>query len=242
MLVIPAIDLKGGRCVRLCQGRMEEETIYSSEPEVVAARWEVAGAEWIHVVDLDGAVAGTPVNSEAIKAIRKAVDIPLQLGGGIRDLKTIEEWLSFGIDRIILGTAATEDPSMIKVACQRYPGCIAVGIDSREGEVMVQGWRARTSRRAVEVAKEMEGHGVAVIIFTDITRDGVGGGINLVQAKEVAQAIRIPVIVSGGVATVDDIRSVKNLAPYGVVGVIIGRALYEETLDLAESIKIATGG
>jgi phosphoribosylformimino-5-aminoimidazole carboxamide ribotide isomerase len=242
MLVIPAIDLKGGRCVRLRQGRMEEETIYPPEPATVAAQWEAAGAEWIHVVDLDGAVAGAPVNAAAIKAIRTAVAIPLQVGGGIRDAKAIEEWLSLGINRVILGTVAVEDPSLVKEACRRYPGRIAVGIDAQEGEVMVQGWRARTPRRAADLAAEMEGYGVAIIIFTDIGRDGVGGGINLAQAKEVAQAIQIPLIVSGGVATLEDIRAVKGLAPYGVVGVITGRALYEGTLDLAEAIEAATGG
>lgn len=228
--------------MRLRQGRMEEETIYPPEPATVAAQWEAAGAEWIHVVDLDGAVAGAPVNAAAIKAIRTAVAIPLQVGGGIRDAKAIEEWLSLGINRVILGTVAVEDPSLVKEACRRYPGRIAVGIDAQEGEVMVQGWRARTPRRAADLAAEMEGYGVAIIIFTDIGRDGVGGGINLAQAKEVAQAIQIPLIVSGGVATLEDIRAVKGLAPYGVVGVITGRALYEGTLDLAEAIEAATGG
>jgi phosphoribosylformimino-5-aminoimidazole carboxamide ribotide isomerase len=241
MLVIPAIDLKGGQCVRLRQGRMEEETIYSAEPAKVAVQWKAAGAEWIHVVDLDGAVAGKPVNIEAIKAIREAVAIPLQLGGGIRDLGAVEGWLSKGIDRLILGTVATEDPLVVKEACRRYPGRIAVGIDSRAGEVMVQGWRSRASRPAIDLAKEMEGYGVAAIIFTDISRDGVGGGINLAQAKEVAQSIKTPLIVSGGVATLADIRAVRELVPYGVVGVITGRALYEGTLDLAEAIRAARG-
>lgn len=242
MLVIPAIDLKEGRCVRLRQGRMADETLYSPEPGKVAARWRAAGAEWIHVVDLDGAVFGAPANKEAVKAIRKTVDIPLQLGGGIRTVGAIEEWLSLGIDRVILGTVAIEKPSVIKEACQRYPGRIAVGIDSRAGEVMVQGWVAGTSRRGVDVAKEMEGYGVAVIIVTDISRDGVGGGINLVQAREVAQAVTTPIIVSGGVATIDDIRAVTPLAPNGVIGVITGRALYEGTLDLAEAIRVAGRG
>lgn len=242
MLVIPAIDLKGGQCVRLRQGRMEEETVYSSEPKKVAARWEGAGAELIHVVDLDGAVAGCPVNVEAVKEIRTAVNIPLQLGGGIRNLGSIEEWLSVGIERVILGTAAAEVPSVIKEACQRYPGRIAVGIDAREGEVMVRGWLSGTSRRAVDLAKEMEGYGVSAIIFTDINRDGIGGGINLVQAKEVAQAVNTPLIVSGGVGTLEDIRAVKALVPSGVMGVITGRALYEGALDLAEAIRVAKGG
>jgi phosphoribosylformimino-5-aminoimidazole carboxamide ribotide isomerase len=242
MLVIPAIDLKGGRCVRLRQGRMEEETVYSPAPAKVAAQWKGAGAEWIHVVDLDGAVAGCPINVEAVKEIRAAVDIPLQLGGGIRDLGGIEEWLAVGIERVILGTAAAEDPSVIKEACQRYPGRIAVGIDAREGEVMIRGWLTGTSRRAVDLAKEMEGYGVSVIIFTDISRDGVGGGINLVQAKEVAQAVNIPLIVSGGVGTLEDIKAVKELAPLGVEGVITGRALYEGAVDLAEAIRVAKGG
>jgi phosphoribosylformimino-5-aminoimidazole carboxamide ribotide isomerase len=227
--------------VRLRQGRMEEETIYSSEPGEMAARWQGAGAEWIHVVDLDGAVAGASVNVEAIKEIREAVDVPLQLGGGIRDLDAVEQWFSLGIDRVILGTAAIEDPSVVTEACQRYPGQIAVGVDAHEGEVRVRGWCAGTARRAVDLAQEMEGYGVAVIIITDIGRDGVGGGINLAQAEAVAQAIKTPLIVSGGVETLADIRAVKELTPYGVIGVITGRALYEETLDLAEAIQVAQG-
>lgn len=242
MFVIPAIDLKGGRCVRLRQGRMEEETIYAAEPAKVAAQWQAAGAEWIHVVDLDGAVTGRPMNSEAVAAIQKAVTIPLQLGGGIRDLQTIATWLSAGIDRVVLGTVAIQDPTVIKEACRRYPGRIAVGIDSQAGEVMVQGWRAPSSRTIVDLAKEMEGYGVAVIIFTDISRDGVGGGINLTQAKELAQAIKTPLIVSGGIATLADIKAVNALAPHGVIGIITGRALYEGTLDLAEAIQAAQGG
>lgn len=221
---------------------MEEETVYSPEPKKVAAQWKDAGAEWIHVVDLDGALAGSPVNVEAVKEIREMIDIPLQLGGGIRDLVAIEEWLSVGIERVILGTAAAEDPSVIKEGCQRYPGRIAVGIDAHEGEVMVRGWLSGTSRRAVDLAKEMEGYGVSVIIFTDISRDGIGGGINLVQAKEVAQAISTPLIVSGGVGTLEDITAVKSLVPSGVIGVITGRALYEGTVDLAEAIRVAKRG
>ena len=220
---------------------MEEETVYSSEPKKMAARWEGAGAELIHVVDLDGAVAGCSVNVEAVKEIRAAVDIPLQLGGGIRDLGGIEEWLSVGIERVIMGTAAAEAPSVIKEACQRYPGQIAVGIDAREGEVMVRGWLSGTSRRAVDLAQEMEGYGVSAIIFTDISRDGVGGGINLVQAQEVAKAVNTPLIVSGGVATLEDIKAVKELTSFGVEGVITGRALYEGTVDLAEAIRVAKG-
>jgi phosphoribosylformimino-5-aminoimidazole carboxamide ribotide isomerase len=238
MFVIPAIDLKGGYCVRLRQGRMEEATIYSADPAATAARWQAAGAAWMHVVDLDGAVTGTPVNVEAVQAIRQAVTIPLQLGGGIRDLAAIEGWLSVGIERVILGTAAAKTPEVIAEACRRYPGRIAVGIDSREGSVMVKGWLAQSARTAVDLAKEMEGYGVAVIILTDINRDGVGGGINLVQARGVAAAISTPLIVSGGVATLADIQAVKALAP-GVIGVITGRALYEGTLDLAEAIKAA---
>jgi phosphoribosylformimino-5-aminoimidazole carboxamide ribotide isomerase len=221
---------------------MEQETVYSPEPGKVAAQWRAAGAEWIHVVDLDGAVTGTPVNVEAVREIRGAVDIPLQLGGGIRDLGAIEAWLSVGIERVILGTAAAEDPSVVKEACRRYPDRIAVGIDAREGEVMVRGWLSETSRRAVDLVREMESYGVAVIIFTDISRDGMGGGINLVQTKEVAQAVKTPLIVSGGVGALEDIRAVKALVPHGVVGVITGRALYEGTVDLAEAIRVAKGG
>jgi phosphoribosylformimino-5-aminoimidazole carboxamide ribotide isomerase len=239
MIVIPAIDLRGGCCVRLRQGRMEEETVYSAEPARMATHWQAAGAEWIHVVDLDGAWSGKPMNIEAVKAIRKAATIPLQLGGGIRDLEAVEGWLTAGIDRVVLGTVAAQDPTVIKEACRRYPGRIAVGIDAQGGKVLVQGWRQRAARRAIDLAKEMEGYGVAVIIFTDISRDGVGGGINLAQAKEVAQAIKTPLIVSGGVSSLADIKEVKALVPYGVIGVITGRALYERTLDLAEAIRVA---
>jgi phosphoribosylformimino-5-aminoimidazole carboxamide ribotide isomerase len=239
MLVIPAIDLKGGHCVRLRQGRMEEATVYSADPAATAAQWQAAGAGWIHVVDLDGAVTGAPVNGEAVQAIRQAVTIPLQLGGGIRDLTAIEHWLSVGIERVVLGTAAVKSPAVIAEACRRYPKRIAVGIDSREGAVMVKGWRAQTARTAVDLAREMEGYGVAVIILTDISRDGVGGGVNLDQAKEVAAAISTPLIVSGGVATLADILAVKALTSFGVIGVITGRALYEGTLDLAAAIKAA---
>jgi phosphoribosylformimino-5-aminoimidazole carboxamide ribotide isomerase len=227
--------------VRLRQGRMEEETVYSSSPAEVAKRWKGAGAEWIHVVDLDGAVAGSPMNVEAVREIRRAVDIPLQLGGGIRDLGGIEEWLAVGIERVILGTAATEDPSVIKEACRRYPGRVAVGIDARGEEVMIRGWLTATSRRTVDLAQEMEGYGVAVIIITDISRDGVGGGTNLVQAQEVARAVNTPLIVSGGIGSLEDIRAVKELSPLGVEGVITGRALYEGAVDLAEAIKVAKG-
>jgi phosphoribosylformimino-5-aminoimidazole carboxamide ribotide isomerase len=239
MLVIPAIDLKGGHCVRLRQGRMEEATVYSADPAATAAQWQAAGAGWIHVVDLDGAVTGAPVNGEAVQAIRQAVTIPLQLGGGIRDLTAIEHWLSVGIERVVLGTAAVKSPAVIAEACRRYPKRIAVGIDSRERAVMVKGWRAQTARTAVDLAREMEGYGVAVIILTDISRDGVGGGVNLDQAKEVAAAISTPLIVSGGVATLADILAVKALTSFGVIGVITGRALYEGTLDLAAAIKAA---
>ena len=225
--------------MRLRQGRIEEETVYSAEPAQCATRWQAAGAEWIHVVDLEGAVSGKPVNIEAVEAIRKTVTIPLQLGGGIRDLAAVTGWLQAGIERVVLGTVAAQDPAVIKEACRRYPGRIAAGIDAQGGKVLVQGWRQRAARRAVDLAKEMEGNGVAVIIFTDISRDGVGGGVNLTQAREVAQAIKIPLIVSGGVSSLADIRAVKELAKFGVIGVITGRALYEGTLDLAEAIRVA---
>jgi len=242
VLVIPAIDLKEGRCVRLSQGKMAEETIYSSDPGEMAARWEAAGAEWIHVVDLDGAVAGTRVNSAAVREIRRQVRVQLQLGGGVRDLGAIEEWLSVGIDRVILGTAAYANPELVREACQRYPGRIAVAIDAHDGQVMVQGWQEGTGQAAIDLARRMESAGVEVLIFTDIARDGMRTGINLEQTKELALAVQRPVIASGGVATVEDIRGVKELGPWGVVGVITGRALYEGTLDLAEAIRIAREG
>lgn len=221
---------------------MEAETLYSSAPAETAARWASAGAEWIHVVDLDGALTGRPVNIKAVEEIRKQVKIPLQLGGGIRDLRAIEEWLSFGIERVILGTAVHDNPALVKEACRRHSGRIAVGIDAGEGEVMVGGWLKGTARKAVDLAREMEAYGVAVIIFTDIRRDGTGVGMDLEWAEEVAKAVETPVIVSGGVASLEDIKMVKGLVPHGVVGVITGRALYEGTLDLVEAIRVAKGG
>jgi phosphoribosylformimino-5-aminoimidazole carboxamide ribotide isomerase len=238
MLVIPAIDVKKGHCVRLRQGRMAEETVYSANPAAVAERWEAAGAEWIHVVDLDGAAAGVRVNADAVRAIRQAVSLPLQLGGGIRDMGAIEDWLNAGIDRVILGTAACENPTLVTEACGQFAGKIAVGIDTRDGTVMVRGWQRATARRAVEMAAEMQERGASVVIVTDISRDGMRTGINLDQTRDVAEAITVPVIASGGVATLDDIRSIKELSSAGVIGVITGRALYDGSLDLGEAIRV----
>lgn len=241
MLVIPAIDLKGGRCVRLRQGRMEDETVYSEEPAMVAVKWVEAGAEWIHLVDLDGAVAGRAVNREAVLAIRKAVGCRLQLGGGIRGIDAIAYWLGSGIDRVILGTAAAKAPTLVAEACRLWPGRVAVGIDALHGEVMVKGWQEGAARLAVDLAKEMQGYGVAAIILTDVGRDGVGGGINEELAKEVGSVVDTPIIVSGGIATLADIKVAMRLSSYGVIGVITGRAIYEGTLDLAEAIQVARG-
>ena len=241
MIVIPAIDLKGGRCVRLRQGRMEDATVYSEDPAAAAARWVSLGARRIHVVDLDGAFAGRPENREAVRAIRSAVDVELELGGGVRDDATAERLLAEGVDYVILGTAALEDPKLVERLAARHPGKILVGIDARGGRVAVRGWAEVTETRAVDLAAGLTRAGAAGFIFTDIERDGMQTGVNLTATRDFARSAGVPVIASGGVSTLEDIRRLKPLEPDGVVGVITGRALYEGTLDLAEAIALAAG-
>ena len=238
-LVIPAIDLKGGRCVRLRQGRMEEETVYSSDPVAVAKRWEEAGASWIHAVDLDGALEGRSVNEEAVREILKGVGCKVQLGGGIRDLEAIERWLSVGVKRVVLGTVACERPEVVREAVLEFGERIAVGIDAKEGEVMVRGWTKGAGRSALDLAKEMEGYGVSLIVYTDVKRDGMGTGLNLKEAERMARELSIPLILSGGASSLEEIRRARELSPLGVKGVIVGRALYEGLLDLKEAIRVA---
>lgn len=242
MLVIPAIDLKEGRCVRLEQGLMDKDTVYHDDPAAQARIWQEQGAELLHIVDLDGAFAGVPKNRAAIQAIVAALDIPAQIGGGIRDLQTIEAYLQFGIKRVILGTVAKENPALVKEACRLFPGAIVVGIDARDGFVAVRGWAEVTRKKAVELAKELEGYGVEALIYTDIARDGMMQGPNLQTTGDLARAVRIPVIASGGVSSLQDIRNLLTLEPFGVVGAITGKAIYSGALDLREAIQLARGG
>ncbi len=241
MIVIPAIDLKEGRCVRLEQGLMEKDTVYNNDPGAQARSWQEQGGELLHIVDLDGAFAGVPRNREAIRAIVDAVSIPTELGGGIRDLPTIEAYLELGIDRVILGTVAKENPQLVREACQRFPGHIVVGIDARDGLVAVRGWADITEKLATELAKEMEGFGVEAIIYTDIARDGMMGGPNLEATRALAEAITVPVIASGGVSCLEDIASLMTIEQYGVTGVITGKALYTGSLDLRTAVALTKG-
>jgi phosphoribosylformimino-5-aminoimidazole carboxamide ribotide isomerase len=238
MIVIPAIDLKEGKCVRLEQGLMEKDTVYSDNPAAMARHWQDEGGELLHLVDLDGAFAGVPKNREAIRAIVAAVDIPTELGGGIRDLATIEAYLELGIDRVILGTVAKENPALVAEACRRFPGRIVVGIDAKGGLVAVRGWAEVTEKRAIDLAREMEGFGVTAVIYTDIARDGMMQGPNLEATAALAEAISIPVIASGGVSNLDDIRNLLQIEASGVEGVITGKAIYTGSLNLREAVAL----
>jgi phosphoribosylformimino-5-aminoimidazole carboxamide ribotide isomerase len=238
MIVIPAIDLKDGKCVRLEQGLMERDTVYSDDPAATARRWQIEGGELLHIVDLDGAFAGSPKNRAAIEAIIKAISIPAQLGGGIRDLATIEAYLSLGLSRVIIGTAAQRTPQLVSDACQRFPGKIVVGIDAKNGMVAVQGWAEVTNVTAVELAKRFAGDGVAAIIYTDIARDGMLQGPNLEATRALAEAAGIPVIASGGVSSLRDIENLLAIEKYGVTGVITGKAIYSGALDLREAVSL----
>ena len=232
MIVIPAIDLKGGQCVRLEQGLMEKDTVYSDIPAAMARHWQDEGGELLHLVDLDGAFAGVPKNREAIQAIVAAVDIPTELGGGIRDLETIEAYLKLGIGRVILGTVAKENPQLVEEACRLFPGRIVVGIDAKDGLVAVRGWADVTEKRASELALEMEGFGVEAIIYTDIARDGMMQGPNLEATRSLAESVSIPVIASGGVSSLEDIKNLIAIEASGVTGVITGKAIYSGSLNL----------
>ncbi|MCK4536221.1 MAG: 1-(5-phosphoribosyl)-5-[(5-phosphoribosylamino)methylideneamino]imidazole-4-carboxamide isomerase [Desulfuromonadales bacterium] len=238
MIVIPAIDLKEGKCVRLEQGLMEKDTVYSDDPAAMARHWQDEGGELLHLVDLDGAFAGVPKNREAIRAIVAAVDIPTELGGGIRDLATIKAYLELGIDRVILGTVAKENPALVNEACRQFPGHIVVGIDAKGGKVAVRGWAEVTEKLAVDLAREMEGFGVSAIIYTDIARDGMMQGPNLEATKTLAEAISIPVIASGGVSSIEDIRNLITIEASGIEGVITGKAIYTGSLNLREAVAL----
>ncbi len=238
MIVIPAIDLKEGKCVRLSQGRMEEETVYSENPVEIAKHWESKGAERLHIVDLNGAVEGKPCHRSLIEEIIRAVHIPVEIGGGIRDLPTMEDYLRCGAQWVILGTAAIRNRRFLQEACQQFPGKVILGIDARGGKVAVKGWKEETPMTAIELARESEGMGLSAIIFTDIERDGMGTGLNMDSIRNLSRSISIPVIASGGVSKKEDIECLLELEPVGVVGVIIGRALYTGAIDLEEAIRL----
>ncbi|MHB8471455.1 MAG: 1-(5-phosphoribosyl)-5-[(5-phosphoribosylamino)methylideneamino]imidazole-4-carboxamide isomerase [Gammaproteobacteria bacterium] len=240
MLLIPAIDLKDGKCVRLRQGRMEDETVFSDDPLEVAARWVEAGARRLHLVDLNGAFAGKPVNAAVIRRIAAAYpDLPIQVGGGIRDEETVQAYLDAGVSYVIIGTKAVSTPHFVNDLCMEFPGHVLVGLDARDGKVAIDGWSKLSHHNVVEVAQRFERDGVEAIIYTDIGRDGMMNGPNIEATAELARAITIPVIASGGITRLEDIRALCDVASEGIMGAVIGRALYEGTVDLAEGQRLA---
>ena len=238
MLIIPAIDIKEGKCVRLIQGKMDQETIYSLDPIGMAKRWREVGSGLIHIVDLDGAVSGRPVNQKIIGDIISTSGTPIQVGGGIRGMDLIDSYIRMGAQYVVLGTSAIEDPGLLKEACRSYPGRVAVGIDAVDGMVAIDGWKTVTDRRAIDLAREMEGLNLWAIIYTDISRDGMLIGPNIDGISELARNIKLPVIASGGVKGIDDIKRLKDIEPK-IKGVIVGKALYSGSLDLREAIALA---
>jgi phosphoribosylformimino-5-aminoimidazole carboxamide ribotide isomerase len=236
VILFPAIDLKEGRCVRLLRGDMAAATVFNEDPADQARRFQAAGCRWLHVVDLDGAFAGDARNAEAVRAIVTALDIPVQLGGGIRSMDAIEGWLDAGIERVILGTVAVKDPSLVLEACKAYPGRVVVGIDARGGRVAVEGWAETSDLATIDLARRFEDAGVAAIVFTDIDRDGALGGVNVEATAALADAVSIPVIASGGVSSPDDLTALRAASPR-IVGAIVGRALYDGRIDLATALS-----
>jgi len=238
MLIIPAIDIRGGKCVRLFQGDYRKETVYGEDPGAMAEKWVSQGARFLHLIDLDGAREGVPQNRITIQAIARKSPVPVEVGGGIRVLSTVEDYLSSGIDRVILGTAAYADPDFLKECCDRWPGRIAVDIAAKAGKAAVSGWTEATRISAADLARKCEELGASVIIYTDIERDGTQVGVNLRDTREVARSLKVPVIASGGVSSLEDIQALLPLEKDGVKGVIVGRALYAGTLNLSDAIRI----
>jgi len=243
MIIIPAIDLKDGACVRLEQGRMDKATVFSKEPGKTARQWTSKGARRIHVVDLDGARAGKPRNETAIREIVRNVDsdIPVQLGGGIRDLDTIERYLDDGVSYIVIGTAAVKNPGFLHEACDAFPGHIIVGLDAKDGKVATDGWSKLTGHDVVDLAKRFQDYGVEAVIYTDIGRDGMLTGVNIEATVRLAQALTVPVIASGGLNSLDDVKALMAVENEGISGCIAGRAIYENKLDFAAAVKLASG-
>ncbi len=238
MILYPAIDIKDGVCVRLLRGDMSAATIFNTDTADQARAFAAAGFEWLHIVDLNGAVEGRPVNADAVAAILDAVEMPVQLGGGIRDMETVERWLDAGVRRVILGTAALSNPELVMTACKRHPDRIAVGIDARDGRVAVEGWAKTSDVRALDLALKFEDSGVAAIIYTDINRDGLMTGVNLESTVDLAFALTTPLIASGGVSSVADLLELKANQGSGIEGVICGRALYDGRIDPAEALRL----
>jgi phosphoribosylformimino-5-aminoimidazole carboxamide ribotide isomerase len=238
VILFPAIDLKNGQCVRLEQGDMARATVFNLDPAAQARDFASQGFEYLHVVDLDGAFAGKPVNAQAVEAMLKVVTMPVQLGGGIRDLATIEAWLAKGITRVIIGTAAVRDPELVKSAAKKFPGRVAVGLDARDGNVAVQGWAETSEVTALEIARRFEDAGVAAIIFTDIARDGLLKGLNLDATVALAESISIPVIASGGFASIEDVKALLAPRAKKLAGAIVGRALYDGRLDPVAALAL----
>ncbi len=241
MILYPAIDLKDGNCVRLYKGEMSQATVFNDDPAAQARAFQDAGCEWLHLVDLNGAFAGAPVNGEAVEAILSAISVPAQLGGGIRDMATIERWLDKGLARVILGTVAVENPDLVCEAARRFPGAVAVGIDARGGRVATKGWAEETDVEVTDLARRFEDAGVAAIIYTDIDRDGAMQGPNVAATAALARAVSIPVIASGGVSSLDDLIALRDCgAPLN--GAISGRALYDGAIDLGEALRVLRAG
>ena len=238
MILYPAIDLKDGRCVRLLRGDLEQETVFNDDPGDQAAQFQAAGFEWLHVVDLNGAVEGRAVNRSSVERILTSVTIPVQLGGGIRDLAAIEMWLARGLTRVILGTVALTNPDLVREAARRWPGHVAVGIDARDGRVATEGWLETSNVTALDLARAFEDAGVAAIIYTDIDRDGAMQGVNVTATAQLAAAIGTPVIASGGVSSLDDLAALKAEASSGIAGVICGRALYDGAIEPAQALDL----
>jgi phosphoribosylformimino-5-aminoimidazole carboxamide ribotide isomerase len=242
MLIIPAIDLKDGQCVRLRQGLMDDSTVFSDDPVAMAARWVQAGCRRLHLVDLNGAFAGEPVNGAVVTAITAAYpELPIQIGGGIRNLETIEYYINAGVSYVIIGTKAVKEPEFVAEACAAFPGRVIVGLDARDGLVATDGWAEVSGMRATDLARRFESDGVAAIVYTDIARDGMMQGVNVEATVAMAQASRIPVIASGGITNIDDIRDLLAVAHTGICGAITGRAIYEGTLDVAEAQRLCDG-
>ncbi|MFA5938429.1 MAG: 1-(5-phosphoribosyl)-5-[(5-phosphoribosylamino)methylideneamino]imidazole-4-carboxamide isomerase [Sinimarinibacterium sp.] len=241
MLLIPAIDLKGGQCVRLRQGRMDDVTVFSDDPVTVAKRWADEGAERVHIVDLDGAIKGLPVNIEVVEAIAAALSIPVQVGGGIRDEETVQRYLNAGVQYVIIGTKAVNAPHFLHDLCLEFPRHIIVSLDAKDGRVALNGWAKLTSHDVIETAMHCERDGVEAIIYTDIAKDGMMQGFNVDSTRSLARALNTPVLASGGVSSLDDIRRLRELENDGVAGAVIGRALYQGDLDFKEAVKIARG-
>jgi len=243
MLIIPAIDLKDGKCVRLRQGRMEEETVFADDPLDMAQRWVDAGARRLHLVDLNGAFAGQPVNTQVIRRIADAFpDVPIQLGGGIRDEDTVQLYLDAGVQYVIIGTKAVSAPHFINDLCLEFPGHIIVGLDARDGKVAIDGWSKLSNHDVIDMAQHFERDGVEAIVYTDISRDGMMRGVNVEATVKMASEISTPVIASGGISTLDDIKALRAVEEEGIMGAIIGRALYEGSIDLAEAQKLVDAG